>query len=182
MADTRKITIEILSGDGKKTKKSSKKDETNEELSETINKILHPIQTLEAATIAKVFFANQVYQQVKANFWTVVDYTHNRYFSLSEDYMGQVNYNNTKTIYNKAKSYALSAVNGFVSGMTLSGGNPILGATGAILSTAGQAVGDVFSYHERISNYYQSLNSTNAQTEFSRQRIGLYNEGRGTEN
>lgn len=182
MADTRKITIEILSGDSQTSEKKSKKKDANDELSKTINKIFHPIQSIEAGTIAKFALANQIYQQVKANFWTAVDYTHNRYFSLSEDYMGQVNYNNTKNIYSRAKSYATSAATGFISGMTLSGGNPVLGITGAILSTAGQAVGDVFSYQEKISNYYQSLNSTNAQTEFSRQRTGLYNEGRGTEN
>lgn len=185
MADYRKITIEILGGSESSKNDSFKKgisEDASENLSKTVEKIFHPVKTLEAATVGKSVIANQFYQQIKANFWTGIDYYHNRYFTLGEDYLGQMNYSNTKAIFNKAKNYASSAIGGFMTGTTLSGGNPLVGIITAGLSVGGQTINDIFTYKERMSGYYQSLNATNTQLKFSRQRAGLYNEGRGTEN
>ena len=68
MADTRKITIEILSSesgsnDSKKGDKSFDIDNNN--VGKTINKIIRPLESSEAATIGKTVILNQAYQQAK---------------------------------------------------------------------------------------------------------------------
>lgn len=95
-----------------------------------------------------------------------------RYFSLSENYMAENDYNNIMTTIGKATSLAF----------TIKTGASVGGAVGAVIAGAAWGAKEFISYQNRMSGYYQALNATNYQTQFDRSRLGLTNEGKGTEN
>lgn len=101
-----------------------------------------------------------------------VDTTVNRNLSLTENYIGQQTLSNVKTILGKAESLFTSVAFG------ASVGGPV----GAAVAVASWGTSQYFDYLNKKSSYYQALNATNAQTEFSQTRAGLYNEGKGTLN
>ena len=103
----------------------------------------------------------------------------NRYFSMSENYMAETDYRNTMNVINKSKSFAGSVLLGAKAGAAL---GPHGAAVGAIVMAASWVGNEAINYQQRMSNYYQNLNATNYQTEFDRTRLGLSNEGKGTEN
>ena len=169
MAETRTIRIEIVAETQKEpTEKKEKKDDT-------LNKLLHPIKTLEKATVGKNVFINQAYQQAKQLISQTLSTSINRYFELSEDYMTENSYKNTMTMLGKAKSAATSIIGGAMVG----------GVVGGIVAAIGWAGSEYIQNQAALSSYYSSINSTNMQTDFSIMRSGnsaLINMGRGTDN
>ena len=104
----------------------------------------------------------------------------NRYFSMSENYMAETDYQNAMTIVNKGKSFYRTISSGALAGNAV--GGPMGAAVGAIISAGTWGINEYVNYQQRMSNYYQNLNATRYQTEFDRTRLGLTNEGKGTEN
>lgn len=96
----------------------------------------------------------------------------NRYFSLQEDYLAENLYNNVKTTFGKFE--------GLVGNIKAGAG--VAGFVGATIGAGLWVTSEAINQHQRYSNYYAQLNATNAQTEFSQKRAGLYDNGRGTEN
>lgn len=96
----------------------------------------------------------------------------NKYFSLSENYLAENDYTRYKTLASKGQSLFQSVATGVATG------GPIGGVVAAVLWGGNEFV----SYQNRMSGYYQALNATNYQTQFDRSRLGLTNEGKGTEN
>lgn len=103
----------------------------------------------------------------------------NRYFSMSENYMAETDYKNTMNVINKSTSFAGSVLLGAKAGAAL---GPYGAAVGSFVMAASWLGNEAINYRQRMSNYYQNLNATNYQTEFDRTRLGLSNEGKGTEN
>lgn len=103
------------------------------------------------------------------------DFAWNRYCTLQEDYMSQQWVNNAKDTINRVTGVANSAIQG---GMVGASFGPIGAAAGALIGAVGYGFSQYTEYQKRMSNYYQQLNSTNFQTEFSASRYGLS----GTEN
>lgn len=167
MADTRKIVIEIQGGSS-----SDKTENSSKNLSDELNKIFHPIKSIEKATVGKNVFLNQAYQQAKNLIIQTVETGLNKYFSLSEDYIGQNSYTQAKTIISKGSSLISSVAGGAMMG----------GAAGAIIGLTGWTINQTISYQARISGYYESLNATNYSLNNSRLRAGLSDNGKGTEN
>ena len=180
MAETRKITIEIV---GKTTdtgnNQAEKPVDENGQLKKNLTYLLHPIKTLEAQTLGKSVLINQAYQSAKNSIINAVEWTHNRYFSLKENYLGQMNYNNIMTSINKVASLGTSAISGAITGSAL---GPVGAVAGAVIGTVGWGVNEIMNYQQRMSNTYQLLNSNNFSTNFAQVRAGLINGGRGTEN
>ena len=56
------------------------------------------------------------------------------------------------------------------------------GPTGAVIGAAGWVGSEILQNQASLSSYYSSINATSMQTEFSRTRAGLVDNGRGTEN
>ena len=104
----------------------------------------------------------------------------NRYFSMSENYMAETDYQNAMTLINKGKSLYSSLTTSALAGGAV--GGPFGVAVGAIIGATSWAANEYVNYQQRMSNYYQNLNATRYQTEFDRTRMGLTNEGKGTEN
>lgn len=173
MAEERKITIEILDGGGSSSSNSQNKvDDSEEQVGKVINKIMHPIKTLESSTIGKSVIANQVYQQSKQMLTQTIDLSVNRYYTLTEDYLGQTNYQHIKTSYSKIKGLASS----------IAGGAMVGGPIGAAVGAVSWGVNEFIQNKANLSGYYQDLNASNFNMQFNRTRAGLIDEGRGTEN
>lgn len=189
--DERKITIEIIGG-GSGTNGSSPSSQSEEDSEQQkalkqkqdiLRAILHPINTAEGA-----FFENpkhelyrnvdkQLYEQAKATTFKLVDYCHTRYFNLSEDYLGENQYNIIKGQLQKTSNVIQSVGNGIIQGLQFG----IPGAVvGAALSGLSLGVQYSISNSQRWSSYHQQLNAVNFNTQFNSKRAGLYDGGRGT--
>lgn len=101
-----------------------------------------------------------------------VDNTHNRYFSMKENYMAENIYNITTSTINKAVSIGASIIGGYTIGHI----------PGAVIAGVGAVVGEVLSVQSMYSKYYSTLNASNMNVDFARTRAGLIDNNRGTEN
>ena len=180
MADTRKVTIEII---GKSTdtgnNQAEKPVDANGQLNKDLTALMHPIKTLESKLLGKSVLINQAYQQAKNSIINAVDWAHNRYFSLKENYLGQTTYNNIMTSIHKVSNFGTSTIGGAIVGAEL---GPAGAVTGAVIGAVGWGVNEFMSYQQKMSTAYQSLNASNYSTNFAQVRSGLINGGRGTEN
>lgn len=172
--EARKITIEILNttkaepdGENKKEKSASE-----EKFDGDLSKLLHPIKSAEKAMFGKHILAKQAYDQVKSVLGNAINSSLNRYYSLSENYMLETDIANLKTGISKASSFGTTVVSGAMVG----------GPWGAAIAAAGWVVNESISYNNSLSNYYSQINTNNYNTNFSRTRASLYDNGRGTEN
>lgn len=176
MADTRKVTVEVIGGTAV-SKKAEEDKNPYKEFSTDLNKMLHPVKTAETAIVGKSVLAGQSVQLAKQTLIQTADYLQNRYFTLKEDYISEQTYRNIKTTISKTTGFLTATVSGAVAGA--SGAGPIGAGIGAALGAIGYGIGQVFQQQARMSSYYQQLNSTNYQTNFIAQRAGLVN---GTQN
>lgn len=167
MADSRKITIEILGGDGQQNSSGAEG-----KLEQTVGKIINPMKNKGLSQNAQTILLNQAFEQVKKLTIQAADLTINRFYTLSEDYIGQTNYNNIRTLISKGTGFITSVAGGAIAG----------GPAGAIISGIGYIGSEFISNQAALSSRYQELNAANINIEFSRKRSGLYDEGRGTEN
>lgn len=184
MADTRKITIEIL---GRSSNASSQKPFDDDEENEDPYKALKEAKKRQFKRPEGPSFSNTasfiLYDGIKSSiqiFKTSIETSVNRNFSLTENYIGQQDYQNTKNIINKGKSFIGSLATGFVAGAATGGvGGSVIGSViGAVTWGANQQI----QHKTDLSSYYQQLNAANFNTQFNRTRAGLVNEGRGTDN
>lgn len=169
MAEIRKITIEILNSptvskdedEGKKTRDLTSKLSSKGKNKETKSK-WDAVQSFIHYSISN---ASQVVS-------TAISTSQSRYFSLSENYIAENNYQNTMTAINRGKSL-VSAI---------SAGTITMGPIGGVVAGAGWIASNYFIERNAESSYYQNINATSMQTQFSRVRAGLVNGGKGTEN
>ena len=168
MADDRKIVIEIKSSSS--VGKNDKKDEDNG--FKNLNEMLHPLRTGEKILKGKSIIGYEIYNQTKQLISQTVSLSVNRYFSLAEDYMGQNSLNNISNNLNRAANFSSALITAIQTGNPISGG----------LIMAGWGVSQYIQNQSNLSGYYESINASNYNTQFSRIRAGLVNNGRGTEN
>lgn len=166
MAEVRKITIEIVEGSGggdgggdDEEKKKKKKKKTEEE------------KFLDAAKHIGQEFLNVIQTNVEQSL--------QRHFTLTENYMSQ-------NIYNNAKKSISMVMNGAASIASMAKIGGLLGPVGAGFGAVAGAALFIAQQHEnyqtRMSSYYQSLNASNYQSDFSQVRAGLIDGSKGTEN
>jgi hypothetical protein len=180
MADTRKITIEILNSEsGSNDSEKSGNIGADDNIGKTINKIMHPIKSAENVTIGKTVILNQAYQQAKQMLTQTIDLSLNRYYTLTEDYLGQTNYQHIRTAYGKVTGLASSIAGGAMTGGMA---GPVGAAIGAVIGATSWGINQTIQNQANLSGYYQDLNAANFNMQFNRTRAGLVNEGRGTDN
>lgn len=171
MAEVRKITIEIVEkisgggGDGEETNKKKKKTEEEKKA--------------EARQKAWKQIGKNAFETAKQVVISGVENSLNRYYSLTENYMAQTTYANAKKAISAGISLGSSLIGAAKVGMAA---GPV--GVGASVVIAGVAWGfsQWVSNQNRMSSYYQSLNASNYQSDFSQIRAGLIDGGRGTEN
>lgn len=112
------------------------------------------------------------FNNVKNELVSAVTSTLNRQTTLNENYLAQNNLN----VMKKSISFAASFTSAIIAGKDAAG------AAGIAVAAVAWGANQYISYQNRMSSYYQQLNSNNFNTEFSQVRAGLINNGRGTEN
>lgn len=119
------------------------------------------------------------FNNVKNELVSTVTSTLNRQITLNENYLAQNNLNVAKKSLSLVSSLASSI---YAGGKVGAIGGPVGSAIGAAIAATTWGMSQYISYQNRMSSYYQQLNSNNFNTEFSQVRAGLINNGRGTEN
>ena len=140
------------------------KKQTGEEQEKSLSK------TLGAMTLASL----------KATALKGLNVSVNRYFSLSENYMAENDFSNFKSTINGLGRITGSITTFASVGFSING--PTGAAVGAIAGAIAGTANEGMNAYQRTGSYYQSINATRYQTEFDRTRMGLTNEGKGTEN
>lgn len=115
---------------------------------------------------------NQAYSQAKNLVNQAVNSTLSRYYNMKEDYMFENNVNQVKTILSKTTSFATTVAGGFMVG----------NIPGAIIAGVGWIGSEGLSAINKMSDVYARINSSNYDKAFSRTRVGLTDNGKGTEN
>jgi hypothetical protein len=168
MPDLRKVVIEIVTSqqtadDVQNKTVTNEKDTTTKK---TQGELIKGILVHEGLELAKDTLVR------------TLDTTIGNYLSMTENYIGEQNYQNAKSAVSKAKNLVTSVGSGFA----LGGGFTPAGFIGAGIGLISWGAGEYFSIRERNSQYAQSLNASAYQRQFMGTRYGLVNEGRGTEN
>ena len=159
--ETRKVTIEIITSNGG-TPNPIKPEPTNEN---------GEIERKEFDKLESVLI-NQASNQAKSVVKQAVNSTLNIYYNMKEDYMLENNVNQIKTILGKTTSFATTITGGFAVG----------NVGGAVIASAGWLISEGISQGTKIRDLYSQINSSNYDKAFTRQRVGLIDNGRGTEN
>lgn len=162
--DTRKITIEILDGSGENDKEDEKEKKKPKKTTKKMKE-----------EIIKADAYKDAIKQVWNTTLNVANFSFNRYFNFSEDYISQNLYNNVLNSINKGKQLLGTAKTVVTMAAT---GNVV----GAVVTAGVSVINEGMQYYQRMSSHYQALNATNYQTGFSATRAGLVNDSRGTEN
>jgi hypothetical protein len=173
--DDRKIIIEII-------EPSSPPTALNEDGTVEIKKDIGKTEKeKEKDTKVKSIRVVSMYafNNVKDSLVDFVQNISNRSLSLTENYLAQ----NNKAKTMKAVKATTSLASSIIAGVKLGSiGGPIGVAIGTAVSIASWGAGQFLNYQNRMSNYYQQINESNFNTEFSQVRAGLINNSRGTEN
>ena len=196
------ITITILgeggAGDGGAT---GNKEKTPADLMrEGLNKVLHPLRTaqeeLKDAAIdllggsggatAAVGIGAKVLSDALAMAYSIAMMEHNRYFTLTEDYLGQNKMNVIQTQIGTAKSMLSSIGSGAAAGMAAGmAGGPVAMAIGtvigAITSGAKAVITTKMQTDQKVEQHNMQLNAINAQTNLMASRESIVKVGRGKE-
>ena len=181
MAETRKITIEIL-GDGLTSSSGNKAKDPQQKLDAVLKKqALAEKKALEEnALLFKSYLLNSTWQQSKNLLTNAFSTNLDRMLNLKENYLAQNEYNNFKVGISKATSFIGTVASGAITGAQIGGGYGAV--AGAVIGTAGWVGNQIIDNRANLSSYYQNLNTLNYNTGFSRTRAGLVDGGRGTEN
>lgn len=186
-AEDRKIVIEII-GNGTGQESSNPQDtqgaegggkKGNDGLTSALSKMFHPVNTLEEVSVGKNVIIMQAYNQAKQNLLANISFFHDRYFSLKEDYLSETTYQNAQTAIGKIGGFMSAVGSGAMMGASL---GPVGAAVGAAIGGIGYGITEFTNRKKTMSQYYQQLNASSFETEFMRERAGLVNDSRGTEN
>lgn len=169
MADTRKITIEIIQkAEGDDIPKTPDEDKDKKKSDN------------EGKALLKSFILNQGYKVAKKMVIQSVEASVNRYLTLTEDYMAQNTYNMVKISIDKANAAGTTIIGGAITGAIVGG---FIGAgVGAVIGTVGLGVSEFINYQSRMSGYFRALNASNIEMNYARKRAGLMDGSKGTEN
>jgi hypothetical protein len=152
-----------------------------------LNSILHPVSSLYKNALSNArdeknvwkYYGLQIGSQIASDALNAAENAMNRYTSLEEDYVTEQTYNNVLTTVGKVKSGIGSVAAGVISGAAFGPAGMVLGA---VTGMASFAYNEYIGYQKRMSSYYQALNATDFQTQFDSSRLGLIDNGRGTQN
>lgn len=189
-----KITITILGeGGGEKSSGGSSVAEKtpNNILKEALQKVMHPLGAAEdfakdtinelwgSGAIAKLAVGTKAVLDVANTTYSLALMEHGRYFSLTENYIGQNKMNQFQTQMSAAKTLFTSVGGGAIAGSAF---GPIGAAIGAVGGGVKTIITTAIERDKKIEQYNMQLNAINAQMEFMSSRASLINGGRGTEN
>ena len=184
MADDRRIIIELkVSGSSDGDSKKREKESNN--LVDFLQKAQNPLGTLEKsiineATLGKTEMVNYMWQQTKALAKNAIFYTVHKYYNLTENYKAEQDLNNTLSVISHVGEAYTSILGGAIAGAKAGGGwgaaiGAVAGATFWIGNTAIDAV-------KAWDQEGIQLNTMRIQSGYQKARLGLIDDGRGTQN
>lgn len=173
MAETRTITIELVDSTTREESGSSNDGNTG---GRGKRKKLTPEEELMRA---KAAFWSYAAQRGSALIKQAVSSSANRYFSLTEDYIAQNTYNNITGALGEVLGAGSIIFSGYKIGAAVSS---IGGVAGGVIAAAAYVGGKTISTFNEMSTLRQSINTNNYNMQFQRTRMGLVDNGRGTEN
>lgn len=176
MADERRIVIELKLKDP--TDSGSDENES-ENLTEVLEKMQHPLKTLERKALGKSELLYFWYGRSKELIKSYAKFQIGMYFNLTENYKAEQTLENTISILDNVSSSVGSVFAGAIAGAKA-------GPVGALV---GAGIGATFSVATTLSNAVKSfiqqdiqLTTMNMQSSYQRVKLGLIDDGRGTQN
>lgn len=175
MADERRIVIELkLNNSGSNNDEESKEDEN---LTSILKFAQHPIKSSEEALLGKNIIFYSFYQQAKQSIKSNGLYFINQYFNLTENYKAEQDLNNTLSYISNGASFF-----GSILASALIGGKAGHPVAGAIVGAGMGAVNVVLNSYKAYDQQNIRLASMNIQSNYQKVRLGLIDDGRGTQN
>lgn len=168
MADERKIVIELKvlgSGDGE-SKETGEPENKEKELSSK--------EKAKKSAIKQT--VNWAFNEIESQ----VMYQVGLYCSLTDDYKTQLILNNVETTVNKVKGLASSAISGALIGAKIGVGPGA--AIGAAIGVGMDIISEGLSIARQYDQQKLNLAMTDRQTQYMQSRLGLIDNGRGTQN
>lgn len=187
MADERRVVIELkVSGSGDDSNDALKNnDDESKDLVKKLRMMQNPFgaiekKLLEKATLGKTEFAAYATNQIKNLAKKGFLYSLNKYFNLSEDYKAEQDLNNTMSILSHVSSAYTSVLAGAIAGAKTAG------AAGAVVgAVAGAAIWTGNTLIDAVKAWDQQniqLSTSRIQSGYQKVRLGLVDDGRGTQN
>ena len=175
MADERRIVVELS------LKSAQKEDDDDEglDLTEMLRTAQHPFHTAEKALFGKNAWANYAMQQTKQIVKNGVMYHINRYYNLTENYKAEVMLDNTLSVINHISEAYTSILGGAVIG---SKAGPLGAVLGLVAGAGSWAVNTWFQAEKAFDEQNKNLSTMRIQSGYQRFRLGLIDDGRGTQN
>lgn len=180
MADERRIVIELRIGEGAAGESDDKAvDDGGENLTKFLKMAQHPIRALEKAVFGKTEWLYYTYQQAKSITKTTVLYGLERYYNLTENYKSEQMLRNTLNVLTNASDFGTSVLGGAIVGAA---GGPVGAMVGAVVGTISWTANATFNAWKAYDQQNISLKTMNVQSGYQKVRLGLIDDGRGTQN
>lgn len=182
MADLRRVVIEIRPYTTRGTPATSTPNNpSGQEDTDATNTeyLLHPMKNTNKELVAKKRLVAYAGTKALSVITNSLSTSTNRYFALKENYLAETTYRNVLSGISKTSSFASS----IIGGATIGGALGVGGATvGAVIGAIGWGANEIVSGISTYSNAMIELGNSIYQTNFSQERYGLINGGRGTDN
>ena len=180
MADERRIVIELKLPNAENANSGTdNQEDENGELKDALQKMLHPIKTMEKTIFGKHILLMSAYNTAKNTIKNQTFYYAQKYFDLTENYIAQQNLSNTMTAISKVAGFGSSVLGGAISGAE--GGVPGM-VVGAIIGGSTWAINEGLTLFHTYQEQNRMINLDKMQSTFAMTRMGLIDGGRGTEN
>lgn len=178
MADERKIVIELkVNGSGGNVTRSSGNTE-EENLTDVLKTIQHPIKTLEKNVFGKNILAYEAYNQAKTTIKKTAFYVAEKYFNLTENYKAEQDLENVMSVIEHVSGIGASVLGGAIIGTKVAPGiGTAIGAGVGLISAAINTGIDAVKAWDR---QHMQLTAMNIQSSFQMTKLGLIDNGRGT--
>lgn len=164
--DSRNIVIELRVANSSGTPKEESNNTNEEEQN----------QVVKAATTGILL---QAWSYAKQQIASIVTYEISRDLMLTEDYKSQIRINNAKSAIDKTVSLASALAGGAIAG---SPGGFVGAAIGAAVATIGWSISETIGVYQKYEQAYTEIAISNYQSAYAMSRMGLINNGRGTQN
>ena len=176
--DERRIVIELkLNGESGNTSLDETVEETD--LSKLLKTIQHPIASLENATLGKSAILYSAFQQGKQLAKSAALYFVGRRFNLTENYKAEQDLSNTFSILSHVAEGAGSIVGGMILGAKA---GPIGMIVGGVVGGVTWGVNTALNSYQAWDQQTINLNTMRMQSSYQKVRLGLIDDGRGTQN
>lgn len=179
MADERRIVIELKISGNDSNNISGDEEESSKNLTDMLSTMQHPIKALESAVLGKGTLLNYAFQQAKQIIKTSVLYGLERYYNLTENYKAEQDLQNT-----------LNVISNFSDGWTSTFGGALVGAKagpagaviGGVIGLGAWGINTMISAKKAWDQQDLNLTSMRKQSVYQKVRLGLIDDGRGTQN